>query len=79
MNEAPVHRYAVYFAPRANSPWWLAGSRWLGRCAARGEPIAQAPVPGLSAPELHRLTKAPRRYGLACDAQGALRAGAGRR
>ncbi|MDR6854216.1 DUF1045 domain-containing protein [Variovorax guangxiensis] len=63
MNEAPVHRYAVYFAPRVNSPWWLAGSRWLGRCAARGEPIAQAPVPGLSAPELHRLTQAPRRYG----------------
>jgi len=62
MSEA-AHRYAVYFAPRAHSPWWLAGSRWLGRCAARGEPLPQPPVPGLSAPELHQWTKAPRRYG----------------
>ncbi|KWT96926.1 MULTISPECIES: DUF1045 domain-containing protein [unclassified Variovorax] len=62
MTEAP-HRFAVYFAPRAHSPWWLAGSRWLGRCAARGEPLPQPPVPGLSAPDQHRLTKAPRRYG----------------
>lgn len=62
MNEA-AHRFAVYFAPRAHSPWWVAGSRWLGRCAARGEPLPQPPVPGLSAPDQHRLTKAPRRYG----------------
>lgn len=58
-----IHRYAIYFAPRENSPWWLAGSRWLGRCAARGEPLPQIPVPGLSAPRLQALTKAPRRYG----------------
>ena len=58
-----AHRYAVYFAPRADSAWWRAGSRWLGRCAARLEPLPQAPLPGVPAPELHRLTKAPRRYG----------------
>ncbi|OUM00881.1 hypothetical protein A8M77_19240 [Variovorax sp. JS1663] len=63
MSKAPMHRYAVYFAPRENSPWWLAGSRWLGRCAARAEPLPQVPVPGLSTPRLHALTKAPRRYG----------------
>jgi putative phosphonate metabolism protein len=59
----PVHRYAVYFAPRADSAWWRAGSRWLGRCASRLEPLPQAPLPGVPAPELHRLTQAPRRYG----------------
>ncbi|CAN7711307.1 DUF1045 domain-containing protein [Variovorax sp. LjRoot84] len=63
MTSDPVHRYAVYFAPRADSAWWRAGRRWLGRCASRLEPLPQAPLPGVPAPELHRLTKAPRRYG----------------
>jgi putative phosphonate metabolism protein len=58
-----MNRYAIYFAPRADSAWWRAGSRWLGRCASRLEPLPQAPLPGVPAPELHRLTKAPRRYG----------------
>jgi putative phosphonate metabolism protein len=62
MSEA-IHRYAIYFAPRVDSAWWRAGSRWLGRCASRPEPLPQAPLPGVPAPELHRLTKAPRRYG----------------
>jgi putative phosphonate metabolism protein len=62
MNEA-IHRYAIYFAPRVDSAWWRAGSRWLGRCASRREPLPQAPLPGVPAPELHGLTKAPRRYG----------------
>ena len=31
-----AHRYAIYFAPRIDSAWWRAGSRWLGRCAFRG-------------------------------------------
>jgi len=62
MSDAP-HRYAVYFAPRVDGAWWRAGSRWLGRCAAHAQPLPQAPVPGVPAHELHRLTKAPRRYG----------------
>jgi putative phosphonate metabolism protein len=63
MTSDAVHRYAVYFAPRADSAWWRAGSRWLGRCASRLEPLPQAPLPGVPTPELHRLTQAPRRYG----------------
>lgn len=63
MTSDPVHRYAIYFAPRADSAWWRAGSRWLGRCASRLEPLPQAPLPGVPTPELHRLTQAPRRYG----------------
>ena len=58
-----MNRYAIYFAPRIDSAWWRAGSRWLGRCASRLEPLPQMPLPGVPAPELHRLTKAPRRYG----------------
>ena len=29
-----AHRYAVYFAPSPGTLGWLAGSHWLGRCAA---------------------------------------------
>ena len=56
-------RHAVYFAPPPRSPWWEAGSHWLGRCAARGEALTQPHVTGLSPAEMHRLTAAPRRYG----------------
>lgn len=60
---APAQRYAVYFAPRPGSPFWLAGSRWLGRCAASMQPLPQCPIAGLAAADLHRITAAPRRYG----------------
>ena len=56
-------RYAAYFAPAFDSPWWQAGSHWLGRCAVRGRVLAQPAVPGLAPAEVHRLTDAPRRYG----------------
>jgi putative phosphonate metabolism protein len=58
-----VHRYAAYFAPTVHSPWWQAGSSWLGRCAARGNSLPQSQVPGLSLADQQRLTAAPRRYG----------------
>jgi len=58
-----VHRYAVYFAPATGSAWWEAGSRWLGRCAATHDALAQPSIDGI-APELQRqLTAEPRRYG----------------
>ncbi len=58
-----VHRCAVYFAPAPDSPWWRAGSQWLGRCAQSGLALDQPAVAGV-APELMRqLTAAPRRYG----------------
>lgn len=31
-----AHRYAVSYAPNPGSLGWLAGSHWLGRCAALG-------------------------------------------
>lgn len=60
---ATHHRYAVYFAPNPGSLGWLAGSHWLGRCAALLQPLQQLAIEGVAADELHRLTAAPRRYG----------------
>lgn len=57
------YRYAVYFAPKADSEWWKAGSHWLGRCAASKRELSQPVVAGLSATELTRITAEPRRYG----------------
>lgn len=57
------HRYAVYFAPHPDSLGWLAGSHWLGRCAARLQPLQQFAIDGVAADDLRRLTAAPRRYG----------------
>lgn len=56
-------RYALYFTPRPGGAHWLAGSRWLGRCAATRQALEQPQIAGLAAPEQQRLTAAPRRYG----------------
>lgn len=57
------HRVALYFAPRPQSAWWQAGSRWLGRCAATGAVFDPPGVPGVSPDVLRELTAEPRRYG----------------
>lgn len=59
----PAHRYAVYFAPAPGTLGWLAGSHWLGRCAAQLQPLPQLDIAGVTKDDLHRLTAAPRRYG----------------
>lgn len=58
-----AHRYAAYFAPAIGSAWWEAGSHWLGRCAARGQPLPQPAIDGMSPARQQELTAAPRRYG----------------
>lgn len=60
---ASAHRYAVYFAPAPGTLGWLAGSHWLGRCAAQLEPLPQLDIVGVPKEDLQRLTAAPRRYG----------------
>lgn len=62
-HNSPSVRYAVYFAPGQNDPWWVAGSRWLGRCALTGQALTQPAVDGFSAAQFAQLTQAPRRYG----------------
>jgi hypothetical protein len=53
----------VYFAPSPGTLGWLAGSHWLGRCAALLQPLPQLDIHGVPADALYRLTAAPRRYG----------------
>lgn len=58
-----AHRYAVYFAPNPGTLAWLAGSHWLGRCAALLQPMQQLDIHGVASEDLAHLTAAPRRYG----------------
>lgn len=57
------YRCAIYFAPAVDSPWWAAGSQWLGRCAHAGTALAQPAIDGVDPTLLHGLTADPRRYG----------------
>jgi putative phosphonate metabolism protein len=58
-----AYRYAIYFSPALDSPWWRTGSQWLGRDAFSGALLAQPVLSGLSIGEQRALTAAPRRYG----------------
>jgi Protein of unknown function (DUF1045) len=56
-------RYAIYFAPVLNSPWWHKGSAWLGRDASNGNAIEQPSLSDINATDFARFTQHPRRYG----------------
>lgn len=56
-------RYAIYFAPALQSPWWKFGSQWLGRDEHLDRLVPQTTVPQMHAQELQRLTSHPRKYG----------------
>lgn len=56
-------RYAIYFAPAADSELWRFGASWLGRDAYTNQSLTQPPVPGFSPDELAAYTETPRRYG----------------
>ncbi len=55
-------RFALYYAPPADSAWWRAGCAWLGRDPETGETLAPPALAGLARP-LGELTVAPQRYG----------------
>lgn len=57
-------RWAVYYAPAADSPWWHFGTAWLGRDEITDRPVPQTPPPaGIEAATWTAMTAAPRRYG----------------
>jgi len=56
-------RYAIYFAPSEASALWTAGSRWLGRDAARGVDLAPPAVPDVDPGDLRAVTRAAAQYG----------------
>jgi putative phosphonate metabolism protein len=56
-------RYALYFAPAAESPLWRFGSAVLGYDAVTGEDVPALVPDGYSAVDWHGITAEPRRYG----------------
>ena len=62
---ATVHRYAVYFAPAADSAHAELGARWLGRDALQpGRVLPPESLGGLEAEARAALCRSARRYGL---------------
>lgn len=56
-------RYAIYYAPAAESRLWQLASEWLGRDPAAGEAGAQMVPEGIDAERFATATSSPRRYG----------------
>ena len=56
-------RYAVYFAPDANTALWRFGSACIGYDAWRKSDVPHPDHPSLNALDLAALTEEPRRYG----------------
>lgn len=73
MNE----RYAIYYAPPADSLLWRLGSAWLGRDATTGDALSPPVVPGIDLPRLRALTASPRHYGLHATLKPPFRLAAG--
>lgn len=62
MNDVAA-RYALYFAPPRDNPWWLLLSRWLGYDACTGVDCPQPVPPALSRDDFIAITAHPRQYG----------------
>jgi putative phosphonate metabolism protein len=56
-------RYAIYFAPERDDPWWRFGIAWLGRDPESGERLTPPAIAAIPAAEWERMTDAPRVYG----------------
>jgi putative phosphonate metabolism protein len=56
-------RYAIYFAPAVDSPWWRFGAAWLGRDDQGSLPLPQPALPEFDPEDFATLTAEPRRYG----------------
>lgn len=55
-------RYAIYYAPPAQSDLWQRAAQWLGRDAASGE-IEPVPIGNVAVARRFELTQSARRYG----------------
>ena len=56
-------RYAIYFAPGLDSPWWEFGAHWLGRNEVDDSPLAPVDSIYIAHDEQYAITTEPRRYG----------------
>lgn len=59
-----MQRYAIYWAPRADSGLAAFGRRWLGADPETGKPSPEREMLGLDPALVEAVTAAPRRYGL---------------
>ena len=60
---AAGHRFAIYFAPPADSPLYRFGSACLGRDALTGAELAQPVLDGLPVERWREITASPKMYG----------------
>jgi len=70
-------RYAIYFAPAAQSPWWDFGSHWLGRDACANAFLVQPQLNHIAPDTFFELTCEPRRYGFHATLKAPFRLTAG--
>ncbi len=71
-------RYALYYAPAADSPLWRFGCATLGYDAFTGADVAFAVPPGCDVADWPRLTAEPRRYGFHATLKAPFELGNGR-
>ncbi len=63
MTQRKTNRYAVYWAPRPESPLAVFGNAWLGRCPSGGAVAPRPKLEGFDAAEITALLSSPVRYG----------------
>lgn len=73
MTDAPQPRYAVYYAPPADSGLWRLAQAWLGRDCETGQLLPQPALDGWSAAEITAATESPRYYGFHATLKAPLR------
>lgn len=71
-------RYALYYAPAADSALWRFGSAVLGYDAVTGEDLPVLAPDGRDAGDWHALTEEPRRYGFHATLKAPFELAAGR-
>ncbi len=59
-----MKRYAIYYTPQLNSPWWRVWSEWLGRDASSGSVFHRPFLEDIDRDVLSSLLRDPARYGL---------------
>lgn len=77
-NDADGRRFAIYFAPAADSALHLFGSACLGRDVITGAEWPPPPVDGVSAARWREMTASPRAYGFHATLKPPFRLSGGR-
>jgi hypothetical protein len=71
-------RYAIYYAPPADTALWRKACAWLGRDAVTGQDVVQPHLPALAGLDIPALTADPRGYGFHATLKAPFELAAGR-